>query len=431
MKTKRTRAGCVGGKRIAVFLIMLMLVPSLDGCRKKDKFLQLRVITLSAYQEQVTEAAQYFMEKHEGSRISVETLSDVKETRSSEIQKLKTETMSGKGPDVFILEGEDPGYAEESRPETLFSNIGKTMESGVFASLDSYMMKDSYWKKSTYKKEFLSAGQYDGRQYVIPMSCGYHAFASTAESENMAGATFEEWLMQTEMSGDTALCRTMAGWAGRMSGSLMQPAIDYQNKEILFDAEQWRKCYERVVSIYKKGVTNDYEETETHMLGRIDMTFDSLREKSMDTFQPVPTIDGKKLAIIKGYGAVGMSCEDKELAYEFLMLFLNSRFAEETGIEHTLLNGMIGRDGVPVQESAWQSRLDIAGVGDADTRKAILAGFHELEGAYFATPVENMITNSTMEIFNYGETKSEEEMNQSLGAVAQQAKEQYEAMVKE
>ena len=52
----------------------------------------------------------------------------------------------------------------------LFTNPYKTMQSGVLASLDKYMKEDSYWEDSTYKKELLEAGQYEKRQYIIPVS---------------------------------------------------------------------------------------------------------------------------------------------------------------------------------------------------------------------------------------------------------------------
>lgn len=418
-------------KKVIVCMLALIMVLSTGGCKKGDKGIELRVITLRNYQEQVTDAAEYFMAKHEGSKITVETLSDVAETRSSEIQKLKTETMAGKGADVFILEGEDPNYVEESRPETLFSNIAKTMESGAFASLDTYMEKDSYWGKGTYKKEFLTAGQYDGRQYVIPMSCSYYAFASTAEGEKMTGTTTEDWLLQAEVSGDEALGRTIAGSGWIMSGGLMQPAVDYQSKKVLFDVERWCQFYEKMLPLYQ-GYTIDYEGTQTCLLGRItDVIHYSIEGAGGGTFQPVPTLEGKKLAIIKGYGAVGMSCENKEMAYEFLMLLLNDKIAEEKEVATVTATGMIGMDGVPVQESAWKYSFGNLGVFDEGMRTAILESFRELEGAYFATPVENMITNATIETFSLSADMSEEQLRQNLEKVAQQAEEQYETMVKE
>lgn len=58
-------------------------------------------------------------------------------TAEIKIQKLRTEIMSGSGPDVFILQCAHPNAAEEQ--QVLFSNPEKMMYSEVFLPLDEYM----------------------------------------------------------------------------------------------------------------------------------------------------------------------------------------------------------------------------------------------------------------------------------------------------
>ena len=50
--------------------------------------------------------------------------------------------------------------------------------------------------------------------------------------------------------------------------------------------------------------------------------------------QVVPDLEGRKMASIQTYGAVGMSSDLKQEAYDFLMLFLNDR-SQKDSREHS------------------------------------------------------------------------------------------------
>ena len=89
----------------------------------------------------------------------IQRLPDKQEEREIEIQKMRTEIMAGKGPDVYLLDGKQEN-GEEFLP--LLENPYQTMQSGALAPLDELMEKDSYWKDDTYSDVILKAGQYDG-----------------------------------------------------------------------------------------------------------------------------------------------------------------------------------------------------------------------------------------------------------------------------
>jgi ABC-type glycerol-3-phosphate transport system substrate-binding protein len=95
-------------------------------------------------------ATDYYTSKNPQIKVNVEVLPEEKEARSVKLQKLRTEIMSGNGPDIYLLNGFET-YEDEAL-EPLFTDIEKTMESGIFAGLNKNMEKDDYWKSGDYKE---------------------------------------------------------------------------------------------------------------------------------------------------------------------------------------------------------------------------------------------------------------------------------------
>src|SRR5699024_10726697 len=140
-----------------------------------------------------------FMMKTEEIEIKVKVLPSKEDGRDSEIQKLQTQIMAGKGADVYLLDTSPD--AAEMKTE-IFANPYQTMQGGVLAPLDKYMETDSYWEDTTYNEKILNAGQYDGKQYIIPLSCYYYVLSGTKDIEKITGDTLGEWLEQMEQLDD-------------------------------------------------------------------------------------------------------------------------------------------------------------------------------------------------------------------------------------
>ena len=159
-------------------LPLLILSIGLSGCTKlnKDVSKTLSIVIEPAFKEQVLDAVKYATSKNNSLEFEIKILSPDPDKRSAEIQKLRTQIMSGKGPDLYLVNCSTDGAAQMNEP--LFENPYKAMQSGVFASLDKYMKKDSYWQKENYNPSFLLPGQYQERQYILPLSCHYNMLIS-------------------------------------------------------------------------------------------------------------------------------------------------------------------------------------------------------------------------------------------------------------
>lgn len=250
------------------------------------------------------------------------------------------------------------------------------------------MKDDPYWEEGTYKKELLEAGQYEKKQYIVPLSCYYPVLIGGQGAEEMRGETLAEWIEQMKGSDDEGLqqaARSLRLWTG---GRWFEPAVDYEKQEVLFDQEKWTGFaadYLELEEVYRDSGTDSGD-----LKYNIEYISLQTEQNGIRFLQNIPDINGKKTATVKGYAAIGMSGDHKKEAYDFMMLFLNQgitdKNAREGQQEHAL--GRIDESGFPVQERA---------IGSDGERTMTLETFRQIDGAYFITDVERMLYTSLEE----------------------------------
>ena len=82
--------------------------------------------------------------------------------REAEIHQLNTEILSGKGPDLFIMEG------NRLTNVNLFPDIEKSMMNGAFLDLTDVMDSNEFTAENFYMT-LLDAGKLKGKQYILPL----------------------------------------------------------------------------------------------------------------------------------------------------------------------------------------------------------------------------------------------------------------------
>ena len=418
-------------KKAWLIMIVIGMVYLGTGCNVKEGNETLHVVTEASFEEDVMEAKSFFQIEHPEIQIEVQVLKQDREERTSEIQKIRTEIMAGNGPDVFLLGCADELISEEDQQECLFSNVNKAMESGGFAALDTYMQKDEYWEHDTYQPAILKAGQYKGRQYVIPLGCTYFIYAHPETEDVLTGTTLEDWLEEITESENEELKYQMFRTLYRlMCGRIIQPAIDYENCEVQFDKAAWasvlRKYIPEYQNVCEQEAASELKGTSEVMIQRADML--TLSEETDLQCQAVPELTGNRTAAITSFGAVGMSSENPEMAYEFLMLFLNDKMESE---EFGTIYGWISSMGVPVQERSWKKYLESHGMIEESNQQAILESFWELDNAYFPLETECELYQEIFEILNSAEKQDSEDLGIKLELVSEEYEKQYQAIAKE
>ena len=408
---RRTIAlGCVG-----------LLLAGMSGCdktiEKKDKIV-LRVITDPSIQKEVNSIAD-FMEKTEEIEVKVEVLPLQESGRDSEIQRLQTQIMAGKGADVYLLDTSPD--AAEMKTE-LFENPYQTMQSGALAPLNEYMKTDSYWNDTTYNKNILKAGQYEGKQYIIPITCYYYVLSGPNNVEKITGDTLKEWLEQADKLDNSELKKAINESLYLTSGRWFQPAVDYEAQQVLFNKGKWKAFAESYLSHQQERMMDAVNDIENQY--QIQPIRSFIGGKGISA-KIIPDLEGRRMASVMTYGAVGMSGDHKEKAYEFLMLFLNNKMQEERNENvEQVLNGSAGITVEKKKISNWLSDRS------EETISAVQESFEELDGAYFITDAERTLISNIRETVEWGvePTKGWEKF---LSDLADKVWEQYEMQVKE
>ena len=402
------------GIRVLVICVYLALV--MTGCmgeKHTDKKATLTVLTEQAFESTVQMRASAMEDENENLDIQVEVLPLDMTIRENEIQKLQIEIMAGKGSDLYVLTA--PMEMSTVEPD-LFDNPYQIIQSGAFAPLDSYMDEDSYWKEGSYKKEFLEVGKHGGKQYLLPLTCSYYVLAGIQDIDILEGKSLGEWLEYAKLSENLPLRQCIIEGLSQFGGRWFQPAVDYETGQVRFDKEKWKQFGETYfVALKKFRQQEQYTEEPTYRISHMNEVDLSSEETH---FQVMPDLDGRKMAAVSAYGAVGMSSNKKEIGYDFLMGFLYNKTEDGKWTEEAKLQG------IPVQENC----LNFMRFPDEQI-EPVRKGFRELEGAYFITNVEKNMRDALVEENQVGlpEWDSKEFVNR----IAEQAWTGFEIQVKE
>lgn len=383
------------------------------GEKHTDKKATLTVLTEQAFESTVQMRASAMEDENENLDIQVEVLPLDMTIRENEIQKLQIEIMAGKGPDLYVLTA--PMEMSTVEPD-LFDNPYQIIQSGAFAPLDSYMDEDSYWKEGSYKKEFLEVGKHGGKQYLLPLTCSYYVLAGIQDIDILEGKLLGEWLEYAKLSENLPLRQCIIEGLSQFGGRWFQPAVDYETGQVRFDKEKWKQFGETYfVALKKFRQQEQYTEEPTYRISHMNEVDLSSEETH---FQVMPDLDGRKMAAVSAYGAVGMSSNKKEIGYDFLMGFLYNKTEDGKWTEEAKLQG------IPVQEDC----LNFMRFPD-EQMEAVGKEFRELEGAYFITNVEKNMRDALVEKNQVGlpEWDSKEFVNR----IAEQAWTGFEIQVKE
>ena len=192
--------------------------------------------------------------------------------REAVISQLNAEILSGGGPDLFIMEG----YRRTE--SNLFPDIEKAMANGAFLDLTEAMEKQGLSSEEDFYTAVLDAGQWEGRQYVLPL--GFSVPLMTSAADVLYASSFDlQRAMHTMDSLLTELLRIREEQPILVItgidplGVLAQPVLDYAAHEVQLDTPAARRALE-LEKIFRTG----------------DMAYD-LARGSFDTSDPVQVQD--------------------------------------------------------------------------------------------------------------------------------------------
>ena len=333
-----------------------------NSCSKDEKKNCLTICTEESLLYEVEEAVQYFKDSQETPvDIQISYIPFEQEDRASICKKLRTELMLGKGADLYIIK--DYGISRNisvSQEEMLIADPNKLLTSGVFLDLSEYIEKDKEFQSCF--APVMEAGAVNGRQYIAPITFDVTLLRSHDEKGPLTYEDCTETITNLLESGKLKelspadLLFYIKDWIGN--------SFDYQKGKVLFSQEHVSQVLEYAAGEAQKGIKEgSYEVISMQNDQFLYTSPDSEMEIPEYQYLPFPTLDGRCSATVLSYGAISRTCNNPELAYEFLKIFWSEGFASGEGLtipdqqysKNYLIDTIFNIGGLTVRQDQWHN----------------------------------------------------------------------------
>ena len=292
-------------------------------------------------------------------------------------ERLQTELMAGKGPDIILSptypEWMNLNFREPDCPIPV-SDVNFAMRNGIFYDISEFYDADIELNKDALAPAVMDAGVVDGKRYVLPLR--YNLLAAYVDLERFSETGLSTDIFEKDIIGfwdaltdygnpylaSSALIRSQY----RSELNLIGDLIDYDNQEVLLTQEALidylQSKQDFLITRGKNEVSNhallhDYYSVETKNIsgnsgwmqswksmyvGGLDFAIHNAVLAKAEGIElgmyPLRSTDGSVTADITFYGAVTSGCKNPELAYEFLRYFLTEESQWEENVYSSKIN---------------------------------------------------------------------------------------------
>lgn len=323
------------------------------------------------------------------------------EPREMMLQQLRVQILAGKGPDVFLLSTLDSWH------ENVFEDVNLAMRNGLFEDISEFYDADTELGKESLITGVMDAGVYEGKRYILPLRyelpvayVDVNQFEAAGGSMDMFDGGILNLYQRVLTTGSNELAigactseKTMADFSTNFLGQI----VDYDTQEVMVTTTELVSFLESIQQIramtepnpdnwdiikyiYPYTISSLFEHMEfwtdyaPMYIGTLQDLLDNSAYSKLTGVEiaaiPVASVEGKVSANVTYYGAVGYGCNDPELAYEFLRLFLTE---QGQWIENEDSSDAVYYNGWPVRTNGdlsllWERRqLELSPAGyDAD-----------------------------------------------------------------
>ena len=352
-----------------LLLLFLLIIVFTVSCKNSNesKMETIKICTEERMKFIVEDVMKYFNDTRETPvDFQVTYIPENENERAGACKRLRTELMTGKGADIYILSEyqRNGGLFSVDEDTLLLPDANKTLYSGVFKDVSEHTADDESFQKSFVS--VIEAGATEGKQYILPFSFDTDMLKS-AENGNSGSVSMEdckqplpELLKEGKLKDihPNSFMLDVRSWIGN--------SFDYQKGQIYFSKEDIAYVLEYTAAnhdLYDSNFVPEYmiADGQYENLHSNDSYLDDLQATEYE-YLPMVTLDGRPAARILSYGAVGRTCKNPELAYDFLRIFWQDEFVSRDGLplphedftayyqNATVLN--LG--GIPVREDLWE-----------------------------------------------------------------------------
>ena len=252
-------------KGLLVLLILSMCL--LLGCAAQEAAAEektLWVVTEQSMSDgmryQANEIAKAFMDAHPDVTVQLDILPVDADQRELYLYQLRTEILSGGGPDVYLLPTGNTLYRDvnygrvmQYEIEPLFPDVQLAMVNGLFTDVSAYYDQDSALHTEALNAAMMDAGVLDGRRYVLPIRYNLPVLLANPEAievrEDLCLEDLAELAVETQ---DTMLAASL-----QMPDDLscFAQVFDYEAGEVLLTQEELVRYFTLYQQIHAMATT--------------------------------------------------------------------------------------------------------------------------------------------------------------------------------
>lgn len=280
---------------LAILLALILALPlCLSGCGEKDTG-PLRICVdvggAGRYSDGPTPAAAFenllkTMEDYGGpAEVEVEYIPSEGADRKSMIKHLKTELMSGSGPDLFIVDAFDGNFYFE---EPMFPIPEQMIERNVFLPLDEYIEKAQFAEWDRLTPKVMEAGRGSEGQILVPLA--YTLPLSCYKADEYRHDISKDLTWQDMLDDGSGMLR-QAGLFGRWGSSmwdntanLFTQIADYKEEKLLFTQEELLEVIEQELDLWLECESGAWDGLPFCYQGNMSLNF----MPNHNTMQPSP-----------------------------------------------------------------------------------------------------------------------------------------------
>ena len=306
--------------------------------------------------------------------------------RETALDRVRTEIMSGGGPDMFIIACNGGIDYMAADVEALFRVPEKAMEAGLFLPLDDYIQNAQFMEWNKLNETVMAAGRTEQGQMLLPMT---YTFPLTMFRESdVTLTTTAETTWQDMLNDKTNVLTAAADWIPTMEeqanfenqcGGPLLPYIlgdlaDYSSEKLLFTEDE---LLQRITDVIELDVRNKNGEFENvppyyHWFACGGLTGSDfadphvkVRDQGPITMVPLYSDDGGMTAAVTSYVAINRGTKHADEAFFLADLLLRKETQLSSALysEWLVYNDSVG---IPVYADAMQDTSPVTWHGMTD-----------------------------------------------------------------
>ena len=347
-------------KKIKILFLcaLLLMISTFPGCASQERNAQIelcvdipgmRLSDSSSIQMAVNNLIAEINTLGIEPEITVRFIAQEGDERETELRKLKTEIMAGKGPDLFLI-----GYTGEMET-MLFPSPEKSMQNKLFLPLDSYLENTKYMEKDNFLSTVWDAGSWDGTQYILPLTYTFPATIFHAEDVSLdAPMTYGEMVENPDLNFVASASWVRPGATlGNHFIDTFEKILDTENDSVSLSGSELQEHMRQILEVTGKERDGKLSEADPHFQVNMSVGFNAFPDVSQgitpeDNIAIVPFFNsaGGISASVKSYMVISAATEYPEGAFEIADYLLSK--STQSG---TLYRMLTERTSLPIDTS--------------------------------------------------------------------------------